>query len=332
MDLRTNYLGLDLEHPILPGASPLADDLDMVRRLEDAGAAAIVMRSLFEEQLTGEQLATHRSLVEGADSFAEASSYLPEPEDFALGPDEYLEQIRRIKEAVSVPVIGSLNGTTPGGWTQYAELIESAGADAIELNTYHVIVDPRRGAYDFERDLLELVQTIVRSVDVPVAVKLSPFFTSLANFCRQLDEVGAKGIVLFNRFYQPDLDVEELEVLPVLHLSDSTELLLRLRWLAILSHHVVASLAVTGGVHTGLDAIKAIMAGADAVQVVSAVLKNGPDVLREIRRDLVHWMEEREYSSLEPMRGCMNLLRCPDPKAFERGNYMKVLQSWRHLT
>jgi dihydroorotate dehydrogenase (fumarate) len=331
VNLATTYLGLDLPHPFMPGASPLADDLDGVRRLEDAGAAAIVLRSLFEEQIRGEQLAAHRSMDHASNSFGEALSYLPDPADFALGPQEYLEHLRRVRAAVGVPVIASLNGTTPGGWLEYAALMQEAGADALELNVYHVATDPHEGSDAVETRMLGVVRTVVEAVDIPVAVKVSPFFTSLTHFARKLDDAGAKGIVLFNRFYQPDIDPENLELVPVLHLSDSEELLLRLRWLAILSARVVAHLAVTGGVHTAGDAVKAIMAGAEAVQMVSALLTHGPGHLATVREGVERWMVEREYESLDQMRGSMDLHRCPDPTELERGNYMRMLQGWRGL-
>ncbi|HMB69282.1 MAG TPA: dihydroorotate dehydrogenase-like protein [bacterium] len=331
MDLSTRYLGLQLPHPFVAGASPLADDLDTVRRLEDAGAAAIVLRSLFEEQITNEQLAAHHAMDWTGESFPEATSFIPDPHEFALGPEEYLEHIRKVREATDLRVFASLNGTTPGGWLDYAELMEEAGAHALELNVYQVATDPGRSAADLEADILSMVHTVGQAVDIPVAVKLSPFHTAMAHFARQLDQAGAKGLVLFNRFYQPDIDTDELDVVPALHLSDSTELLLRLRWLAILSGRVVASLAVTGGVHTPIDAIKAIMAGAHTVQMVSALLRNGPDHLRTVQEGVRRWLIEREYESLEQMQGSMGLLRCPDPKAFERGNYMRILQGWRGL-
>lgn len=329
MDLTTRYLGFELPHPFMPGASPLADDLDTVRRLEDVGAAAIVMRSLFEEQLVGEELATFRSMEEPANSFGEAMTYMPSPPDFVLGPDEYLEQLSRIKSAVSVPVIASLNGSSPGGWLQYSDLMAQAGADALELNVYAVATDPQESGELVERQTLEMVRSIVASVDIPVAIKLSPFYTSLPSFARLLGEAGASGMVLFNRLYQPDLDIEELEVERSLHLSDSSELLLRLTWLAVLSGQTSASLAASGGVHTAIDAIKAIMAGAHAVQMVSALLRHGPNHLRKVRQEVADWMEEHEYESLAQMRGNMNLQHCPDPKAFERINYMHLLQSWQ---
>jgi dihydroorotate dehydrogenase (fumarate) len=329
MDLSTTYLGLRLNSPLMPGASPLVDDLGNVRRLEDAGASAIVLHSLFEEQITGEKFATIYHMELYADSYPEALSYFPSPTDFAFGPDQYLEHIQKIKRAVEVPVIGSLNGTTPGGWIKYAKLIQDAGADALELNIYHIATDPQETAAAAEQRMLEVVEAVAESVDIPVAVKLSPFFTSLANFVYQLEDAGVEGLVLFNRFYQPDIDIELLEVKPTLHLSDSSELLLRLRWTSILSRQVGTSLAVSGGVHTARDAIKSVMAGADVVQLVSALLKNGPEHLKQVREKMVEWMEENSYSSIRQMRGSMGLDRCPDPQAFERANYMRTLHSWR---
>src|SRR5262245_17603494 len=328
MDLSTTYLGFRLPHPFLPGASPLVDDLDTVRRLEDAGAAAIVMHSLFEEQITREQVAVARYLDVPSESYAEALTYLPSPESFALGPEEYLEHIHKLKATVSVPVIASLNGATDGGWLGYARLMENAGADALELNVYALATDFNESSEMLERRTLHMVDAIKREIGIPVAVKLSPFYTSLAYFARRLAERGADGLVIFNRFYQPDIDVETLEVAPTLHLSESSELLLRLRWLAILSGRVDTSLAVTGGIHTTLDAVKAVMAGADAVQIVSALLRHGPEQLTALRRDLALWLEEHEYDSLAQMKGSMNLLRCPNPAAHERANYMTILQSW----
>jgi dihydroorotate dehydrogenase (fumarate) len=329
MDLSTTYLGFRLPHPLMPGASPLVDDLGMVRRLEDAGAAAIVMHSLFEEQITREQLGTFHAMEAHAESFAEALSYFPQPGEFSLGPDRYLEQIRRIKAAFRVPVIGSLNGVTAGGWLRYARLVEEAGADALELNVYYLPTDHGESGAGVESRLLDLVHAVKQAVAIPVAVKLSPFYSSLPSLACELEARGADGLVLFNRFYQPDIDVESLEVVPSLHLSDSSELLMRLRWLAILSGSLRASLAVTGGVHTSLDAIKAVMAGAHAVQMVSALLRDGPERIRAVREGIEAWLEEHEYESLGQMRGSMALRTCPDPAAFERSNYVRVLQSWR---
>jgi dihydroorotate dehydrogenase (fumarate) len=329
MDLSTKYLGFDLPHPFLPGASPLVDDLDTVRRLEDAGAAAIVMHSLFEEQITREQMATYAHLDAPADSFAEALTYLPSPPDFKLGPEEYLEQLRRIKAAVAVPVIASLNGTTDGGWLSYARLMQEAGADALELNVYALATDFDVSSEILEKRALHMLWSMKSAVHLPVAIKLSPFYTALAHFARRLDDLGADGLVLFNRFYQPDFDLDALEVRPALRLSDSSELLLRLRWLAILAGRLSCSLAVTGGVHSAVDAVKAIMAGADVVQVVSTLLRHGPDRLADLRAGLADWLEEHEYDSLAQARGSLSLLRCPDPAAHERANYMTILQSWK---
>jgi dihydroorotate dehydrogenase (fumarate) len=329
MDLSTRYLGFELPHPFMPGASPLADDLDRVRRLEDEGAAVIVLRSLFEEQIVGEQLATQRYLEDPADSFAEALSYLPQPEDFVLGPDDYLEHLQLIKGTVDVPVIASLNGTTRGGWLSFARLIEGAGADALELNVYQLATDAARSSEDLERETLEMVREVKSSVVIPVAVKLSPFYSSLAAFAHDLEAAGADGLVLFNRFYQADIDVEALEVERILRLSDSSELLLRLRWLAILSPELDCSLAATGGIHQVVDAVKAIQCGAHALQLVSVLLRHGSEKLSELRQGLADWLEQHEYDSLAQMQGNMNLARCPDPKAFERANYMQMLQGWR---
>ncbi len=328
MDLSTTYLGLELPHPFISGASPLADDLDTVRKLEDAGAAAIVMRSLFEEQLVQEQVTTDWHMASPADSFAEALSYLPDPETFHLGPGEYLEQLARIKEAVAIPVIASLNGTTLGGWLEYGRLIQEAGADALELNVYRLAADPDESGELIERQTLDMVRAVRESLEIPLSIKLSPFYTALASFARSLEEAGVDGLVLFNRFYQADVDPEELEAVRTLQLSDSSELLLRLRWLAILSARLELSLACSGGVHTATDAIKATLCGAAAVQVVSALLRNGPDHLTTLRDDTEAWLVEHEYETLAQMRGSMNLERCPDAEAYERANYMHILQGY----
>jgi len=329
VDLRTKYLGFTLPHPIVAGASPLGDDLDSVRRLEDAGAAALVLRSLFEEQITNEQMADHFNLDAHAESSGEASSYFPGADAFCLGTDQYLEHLGRVKRAVRIPVIASLNGSTPGGWLAYAALMEEAGADAIELNLYRIATDPDARSIDIERQMIETVKEVKASVTIPVAVKLSPFFTALAHTAREFDLAGADGLVLFNRFYQPDIDPELLTVSRELHLSQSAELPLRLHWTAILSGRVKASLAVTGGVHTALDVIRATMAGADATQMVSALLKNGPSHIKTVLADLVVWMQKQAWTSLSTMRGNMNLLKVPDPEAYQRSNYMLMLQGWR---
>jgi dihydroorotate dehydrogenase (fumarate) len=328
MDLSTTYLGMSLPHPMVAGASPLSDEMDTVRRLEDAGSAAIILRSLFEEQIVREQMAEMRYQDGAAESFAEAASYFPSPELFVLGPDEYLNHLRRVKEAVRIPVIASLNGSTPGGWLSYGRLMEQGGADALELNVYHAALDPEKSGVEIERETVVMVREVKRTVKIPVAVKLSPFFTSFAHLALQLDREGADGLVLFNRFYESDIDVRELEVTRTLHLSDSSELLLRLRGIAALAPRVKGSLAVTGGVHTALDVVKSTMAGAHVTQMVSALLKNGPGYLREVRRDLEEWMEENEWPSLTEMRGNMGVDKVPNPKAYERANYMMLLQSW----
>jgi len=286
------------------------------------------MRSLFEEQLVLEQLAVlqHVDAHEGAS--AEARTYLPPLGEFHLGPEQYLEQLQRIKRAVGVPVIGSLNGYSSGGWLAFARQIEAAGADALELNVYFLATDPAEDSAAVERRTLEMVREVKAGLRIPVAVKLSPFYSALAHFAQRLDAAGADGLVLFNRFYQPDIDVEELAVVRRLQLSDSSELPLRLRWLAILSGRVAASLAASGGVHTGLDAIKAVMTGAHAVQMVSALLRHGPAQLARARSEMTEWMEEHGYESLRQMQGSMSLERCPDPRAYERANYVEILRSW----
>jgi len=330
MNLSVRYLGLDLPHPLIPGASPLADNLDSVRRLEDAGAAAIVLRSLFEEQILREQADAVQNAEIHEESFAEALTYFPTPQVFVFGPDEYLEHLRRVKVAVDIPVIASLNGATPGGWLNYPPMIAAAGADALELNLYRLAFDHYLTGKELENEAVEVVREVRRSVRIPLAVKLSPFYSSLAQFAGQLDRAGADGLVLFNRFYQPDIDPETLELNRSLHLSDHRELPLRLRWLGALSGQLRASLAVSGGVHSGRDAIKSIMAGAHAVQMVSVLLQHGPEHLGRILQEMKDWMEEFEWESLGPMRGNMSLERCPNPAAYERANYVQMLQSWRN--
>jgi dihydroorotate dehydrogenase (fumarate) len=300
MDLSTRYLGLDLPHPFMPGASPLVDSIDMVLRLEDAGAAAIVLNSLFEEDV-----AQHGVVA-----------------------DRYLEHVLRIKQRTDLPIIASLNGTTAEGWLQYARLLERAGADALELNFYFVATDLLEDALMIERRLIDITAVLKESIAVPIAVKLSPFFTSLPNLAMRLDQIGADGLVLFNRFYQPDIDPDTLDVSLDIELSTASELLMRLRWMAILYGRVTASLALSGGVHRGIDAVKAVLAGADAVQVVSALIQSGPARLAEIRRDFIRWVAEHRYERIQDMRGRVSLERARNPAAFERGNYMRMLQLW----
>ena len=328
MKLTTRYLGLTLAHPFMPGASPLVDKIDTVLQLEDAGAAAIVMPSLFEEQVTSERFG-HLRLQATSPSSAEASSYFPGGAGYMLGPDRYLEQLSLIKRRVGVPVIGSLNGTTAEGWLEFARLIERAGADALELNFYHVATDLLEEAGSVERRVVDIVAVLKESITIPIAVKLSPFYSSLPHLAAQLDRIAADGLILFNRFYQPDIDPLTLETVPQLHLSDSSELLLRLRWLAILYGRLRGSLAASGGVHEPIDAVKAIMAGATAVQIVSVLLKRGPEYLRHFITGFQQWADKHDYESLDQMRGSMSLERCPDPASFERGNYVRILQSWQ---
>jgi dihydroorotate dehydrogenase (fumarate) len=328
MDLSTSYLGLSLAHPLIVGASPLGDHLDTARRLEDAGAAALVMRSLFEEQLEREKAFTLANLAAHVDAFSEARSFLPQPAEFRLGPESYLEHLAQLKKALRIPVIASLNGTSPGAWIEYARLIEQAGADALELNVYDLGSNPAERGVQVEDRLLALVGAVKRETRrMKVAIKLSPFYSSLAHLAWQLEAAGADALVLFNRFYQPDIDPEELEVKPELHLSDSSELLLRLRWLAILSGQQTIALSASGGVHTSLDAIKALMAGATTVQTVSSLVRQGPAHMATLRQGVEDWMEAHEYRSLKQLRGSMNLARCPNPRALERANYMRILQS-----
>jgi len=319
---------MNLPSPLMAGASPLSDELDTVRQLEDAGSSAIVLRSLFEEQIVREQMAEMRYQDSNNESFAEAATYFPSAEMFVLGPEEYLNHLRRVKEAVNIPVIASLNGSTPGGWLSYGRLMEQGGADALELNVYHAAMNPNKSGAELERETLAMAHEMKRSAKIPLAIKLSPFFTSFAHFGLQLDREGADGLVLFNRFYEADIDVHELQVTRALHLSDSSELLLRLRGIAALAPFMKGSLAVTGGVHTALDVVKATMAGAHVTQMVSALLMSGPGYLRRVRRDLERWMEENEWSSLAEMRGNMGLDKAPNPEEYERANYMMMLQSW----
>jgi dihydroorotate dehydrogenase (fumarate) len=327
-DLATRYLGLALANPLVVSASPLGEHLDVIRRLEDAGAAAIVLPSLFEEQLMIESHDLDHHLSHGTESFAEALSYFPDVGAYRLGPDGYLEHVRRAKAAVGIPVIGSLNGVSSGGWIEYARLIQDAGADALELNVYFIPTDPSVDGASVERMYEELVRDVRASVRIPVAVKLGPFFTALANLASRLVAAGADGLVLFNRFYQPDLDVERLEVVPNLTLSTSEELRLRLRWVAILHGHVAADLAVTGGVHGAEDVLKAMMAGAAVAMMTSALLGRGVGHLTVVRDAMVEWMVAHEYESVRQMQGSMSQRAVAEPAAFERANYLRVLRSY----
>jgi len=328
IDLSTTYLGLRLKNPLVASASPLCEDVDNIRRMEDAGAAAVVLHSLFEEQIDFESQHLDRFLSQGTESFAESLSYFPAMANYRLGPDEYLEHIHRTKAAVRIPVIGSLNGVSTGGWIRYAKMIQEAGADALELNVYYIPTDPEMGSAQVEQIYLDLVRDVKGTLKIPVAVKLGHAFTAMANMARRLDQAGADGLVLFNRFYQPDLDLEKLEAVPHLTLSNSYELLLRIHWVAILYEHIRADLAVTGGVHTAQDVLKVMMSGARVAMMTSALLKSGIGCLAKVRTDLLAWMEEREYASIRQMRGSMSYRSVAEPAAFERGNYMKVLSSY----
>ncbi|MCZ7556384.1 MAG: dihydroorotate dehydrogenase-like protein [Bacteroidia bacterium] len=329
MDLTTTYMGLTLKNPIVPSASPMSKDLGIIKRMEDAGASAIVMYSLFEEQLMHEQKELDHFLTQGAESYQEAMSYFPEVEDFNLGPDEYLEHIRQAKEATSIPIIGSLNGVSAGGWLEYATKIEQAGADGLELNVYYIPTDGRYSAEEIEAIYVEDLTRVKSAVKIPVAMKLSPYFSSMSNMARKLDGAGADALVLFNRFYQPDFDLEELSVVPTVNLSSSGEGRLPLRWIAILYGHLKASMAATTGVHTAQDALKMLMAGADVTMLCSALLEKGPDHITTVLTDMQRWMEEKEYESVTQLKGSMSQRSVAEPAAFERANYMKALNSWR---
>lgn len=328
IDLSTTYLGLPLAHPFITGASPLADHLDTARRLEDAGCAAIVLHSLFEEQITQAESGRIHHMDPLDRQFAAVLSYFPEPDRYALRPHEYLEHLRGVKNAVKIPVIGSLNGTTAEAWLKFATLIEQAGADALELNMYQVVTDPGQPAIAIEHGLRQIVQDLKHELKIPVAVKLSPYFTAFGNLAQELDHAGADGLVLFNRFLQPDIDIHHMAVWPRLELSDSAELLLRLRWLAILHGRVRCSLAVTGGVATPNDGIKAILAGAHVVQMVSAILRHGPSYFTLMRDELRRWMESLEFARLGDVRGRLSLSNTMDPGAFERAHYIRTLSGW----
>jgi dihydroorotate dehydrogenase (fumarate) len=330
VDLSTTYMGFKLPHPVIVGASPLMDDMADVEKLIDNGAAAIVMHSLFEEQIRLEQEGTLLAVAAGESSSAEALSYFPKPDEWRMGPTQYLAQIGKIKKVAGrTPIIASLNGMTAAGWLKYAKQIQEAGADGLELNVYFLATDADETGEMVERRTLEVLQTVKQSVKIPVALKLSPFYSSIANLARKADQLGVNGLVLFNRFYQPDIDINTLEAVSTLRLSTSNTLLLRLRWLAALSGNVQASLAASGGVHTTEDALKAVMAGAHAVQVVSEVLKEGPTAIRKIRDGMDRWLTEHEYESLAQARGSMSLQKCPDPAIYERANYMKILTGFK---
>jgi dihydroorotate dehydrogenase (fumarate) len=327
-DLTTEYLGLALRSPLVASSSPLTGDLDGLRRLEDAGAAAVVLPSLFEEEIEFESRELDRLLETGAETFGEAPSYFPELDDYNTGPARYLELVANAKRALGIPVIASLNGTSPGGWLEHAKLIEEAGADALELNVFVVAADPDTTAENVESGHCELVRSVRRDVRIPLAVKIGPYFSAFAHTARALVEAGADGLVLFNRFYQPDLDLASLEVSPRITFSTSEELRLPLRWIGILHGQISASLAATSGVHTAVDVLKVLLAGADVAMMASALLERGPRQIARLERDILEWMEEREYASVRQLRGSVSRRAVPDPGAFERGNFMKALKSY----
>ncbi len=330
-DLTTRYLGLTLKNPIVAAASPLTKKLDSAIKLDESGAGAIVMYSLFEEQIIQESLELDHYLNRGSDSFAEAQTYLPDTGMYAMGPGKYLDHLTAVKKSVSVPVIGSLNGVSTGGWTRYARYMQDAGADAIELNLYYLSTDPELTGQELENAQVELVADVKSTVSIPVSVKLSPFATSLPNFAKRLAEAGADGLVLFNRFYQPDFDLDNLEIVPSLVLSNSDELRLPLRWVSILYGRVKADLALTTGVHTASDALKSMMAGAQVVMIASEILKNGYNRVPDMLANMTAWMDEHEYESIQQMQGSMSQKAVREPAAFERANYMRVLGSFRDL-
>jgi dihydroorotate dehydrogenase (fumarate) len=328
MDLTTTYLGIRLKNPIVPSASPLSRTADTVRALEDAGAAAIVMESLFEEQLTHEAAELDHFLHHGTECYSESLTYFPAKSYFITGPEEYLEHIQRLKRAVSIPVIASLNGSSIGGWTSYAKCIQQAGADALELNIYYIATDPDLTSLELEQRYVEILRAVKSTVRLPVALKLGPFFTSFMHLARQLDQAGADALVLFNRFYQPDIDLETLEVTPNVLLSTPQSMRLPLRWVSILYRRVKADLAATGGIHTAEDVLKMTMVGANVTMMCSALLRDGPPHIPRVLAGVKRWMEEHEYESLDQMRGSISQQHCADPSAFERANYMRALKSY----
>ncbi|MFZ0951687.1 MAG: dihydroorotate dehydrogenase-like protein [Candidatus Sulfotelmatobacter sp.] len=331
ISLGTTYLGLQLKTPLVASASPLSQEIDGIRRLEDAGASAVVLYSLFEEQLRQESFELEHHLSAGINSFAEATSFFPQPDEFRVGPEGYLNHIRRAKAAVSVPIIASLNGTSVGGWTQYAKLIEQAGADALECNIYSISADPELSSTAVEQQYIDILKAVRSAVTIPVAVKLSPFFSSMANMAKRLDDAGANGLVLFNRFYQPDINLEELEIEPNVLLSTPQALRLPLTWIGILFGRIRCSLAATSGVHGPEDVVKLLMVGADVTMLCSTLLRNGVGHLQRIEEGLLAWMEQHEYDSVQQMRGSMSQIRCPNPSAFERAQYMKAVKSMQHV-
>jgi dihydroorotate dehydrogenase (fumarate) len=328
MDLKTTYLGLKLRTPLVVAASPLSEEIDSLKRMEDAGAAAVVLYSLFEEQLRQDRAELAHNLEQGTESFAESLTYFPEPEEFHLGPEEYLKHIAKAKKATRLPIIASLNGSSAGGWTQYAKQIQQAGADALELNIYHIPTDPNLSGAAVEQTYLDILKAAKSEVTIPVAVKLSPFFSNFANMAKRLDDAGANGLVLFNRFYQPDIDLETLEVKPNILLSTPMAMRVPLRWIAILYGHVRANLAATSGIHRASDVLKMLMAGADVTMLCSVLIRHGVRQISTIERDLVAWLEEHEYESVSQLKGSLSQKNCPAPAEFERAQYMRAISNY----
>ena len=328
MNLTTNYLGLKLRTPLVPSASPLSENIDDIKKMEDAGASAVVLYSLFEEQLRQDRAELHQSMEQGTESFAEALTYFPEPESFNLGPEEYLKHIAQAKKSARIPIIASLNGSSTGGWTSYAKQIQQAGADALELNIYSIPTDMKLSGADVEQTYLDILKAVKSEVTIPVAVKTSPFFTNFACMAEKLDAAGANGLVLFNRFYQPDIDLETLEVKPNILLSTPMAMRVPLRWIAILHGRLRASLAATSGIHRATDALKMLMAGADVTMLCSTLIRHGVGQIGVIERELIAWLEEHEYESIQQLKGSLSQKKCPAPTAFERAQYMRALSSY----
>ncbi len=329
IDLTTRYLGMRLRNPLVPSASPLSRDIDMAKRLEDAGAAALVMESLFEEDILHDQHELHSRTEAGSESFAESLHYFPEHDRYEMLGEDYLERLVQLKKSLEIPVIASLNGATPGGWTRYAEMLQEAGADAIELNIYFLATSPEETAAAVEQRTIDILQSVRASVNVPVAVKVGPFWSAFAHMARRLEQTGANGLVLFNRFYQPDIDLEDMSLVPNVLLSTPQAMRLPLRWIAILRDQVALSLAATSGIHTARDVIKMLLAGADVTMMASALLMHGPAHLEAVLAAVRAWMEEREYDSVEQMKGSMSYANVPNPGEFERANYMRALKTFR---
>jgi dihydroorotate dehydrogenase (fumarate) len=329
MDLSTKYLGLNLKNPLVLSASPLSEKIDNLKKVEDAGAAAVVLHSLFEEQIKSESAELEEAMTRGTNSSAEALSYFPQASEYRLGPEDYLEHIAKVKKAVEIPVIASLNGSSVGGWTEYAKKIQQAGADALELNIYYIPTSFDLTADQVEKTYLDILKAVTKSVKIPVAVKLSPFFSNMANMAQKMDKAGAKGLVLFNRFYQPDINLETLEIEHNILLSTAQARRLPLRWIAILYGHIKADLAATSGIHSAYDALKMLMAGASVTMLCSVLYRRGCDYIPVMLREMKAWMEEHEYESVQQLQGSLSQKNCPDPSAFERAQYMRILSTWR---